>query len=102
MKESFNNYFDPSKNYDSFNGTELKCYIKVTTEYDEFGQTKKFELVELGMLSAISAVEQFSLKPIPAIGHSKPIGIQVGSSIVVGSATFEIFEHGFAKEVQRV
>lgn len=100
MDNNFNNMFNQSKTFDSFNGTELKCFMKVTTEYDEFGQTKKFKLVEMGHISAITAVDQFSAQPIPAIGFSRPVGISVGSSIVVGSLTFEALVAGFTQEVQ--
>ncbi|MGL5964939.1 MAG: hypothetical protein ACRCZ2_11190 [Fusobacteriaceae bacterium] len=100
MDNNFNNMFNQSKTFDSFNGTELKCYMKVTTEYDEFGQTKKFKLVEMGHISAITSVDQFSAQPIPAIGFGRPIGISVGSSIVVGSLTFEALAAGFTQEVQ--
>lgn len=102
MDSKFNNMFNQSKTFDSFNGTELKCFMKVTTEYDEYGQTKAFKLVEMGHLSAITAVDQFSAEPIPAIGFSKPIGISVGSSIVVGSLTFEALEKGFVGEVKDI
>ncbi|MGL6098728.1 MAG: hypothetical protein ACRC0G_03775 [Fusobacteriaceae bacterium] len=102
MDNNFNNMFNQSKTFDSFNGTELKCYMKVTTEYDAFGQTKKFKLVEMGHISAITAVDQFSAQPIPAIGFSRPVGISVGSSIVVGSLTFEALSAGFTQEVQNL
>ncbi|MGL5315231.1 MAG: hypothetical protein ACRCX2_19780 [Paraclostridium sp.] len=102
MDNNFNNMFNQSKTFDSFNGTELKCYMKVTTEYDEFGQTKKFKLVEMGHISAITGVDQFSAQPIPAIGFSRPVGISVGSSIVVGSLTFEALVAGFTQEVQEL
>lgn len=102
MDNNFNNMFNKSKTFDSFNGTELKCYMKVTTEYDEYGQTSAFKLVEMGHISAIQAVEQYSAGPIPAIGFSKPVGIQVGDSIVVGSLVFEALESGFLGEVQAI
>ncbi|MGL4449607.1 MAG: hypothetical protein ACRCTZ_00275 [Sarcina sp.] len=102
MDNNFNNMFNPSKTFDSFNGTELKCFMKVTTEYDEFGQVKTFKLVEMGHISAIQAVEQYSAAPVPGIGFSKPIGIQVGDSIVAGSLMFEALEKGFLGEVQDI
>ncbi|MGL5717044.1 MAG: hypothetical protein ACRCX2_28770 [Paraclostridium sp.] len=99
---SFNNYMNPSKVFDSFNGTELKCYMKVPKAYDEYGQLSDFALVEMGNISAISAVDQYSASPVPAIGHSRPIGISIGSSIVTGSMSFEALEHGFVNEVKRI
>lgn len=102
MDNNFNNMFNPSKTFDSFNGTELKCFMKVTTEYDEFGQTKTFKLIEMGHVSAIQAVEQYAADPVPGIGFSKAIGIRVGESIVVGSLIFEAIAGGFLTEVQDV
>lgn len=99
---AFNNYKNPSSVFDSFNGTELKCYMKVTTKYDEYGQGVKYELVEMGTISAISGAEQYATEPIPAIGFSRPIGIAVGSSIVSGSLAFETLKEGFVNDVKRI
>jgi hypothetical protein len=88
--------------FDSFNGTELKCYMKVPKAYDVYGQLEDFALVEMGNISAISAVEQYAAEPVPAIGHTRPIGVAIGSSIVTGSMSFEVLESGFVNEVKRI
>ena len=98
----FNNYKNPSANFDSFNGTELKVYIKVTTEYDEYMKSKKFELVPMGFLQNISGVEQYSNEPHIAIGFSRPRAIATGDSIVVGSITFTAINKSFLSEVKEV
>lgn len=98
----FNNYKNPSANFDSFNGTELKVYIKVTTEYDEYMKSKKFELVPMGFLQNISGVEQYSNEPHIAIGFSRPRAIATGDSIVVGSITFAAINKSFLSEVKEV
>ena len=98
----FNNYKNPSANFDSFNGTELKVYIKVTTEYDEYMKAKKFELVPMGFLQNISGVEQYSNEPHIAIGFSRPRAIATGDSIVVGSITFAALNKSFLSEVKEV
>ena len=99
---AFENYKNPGANFESFNGTELKCYMKVTTKYDKYGQGSNFELVEMGNVSAISGAEQYSVEPIPAIGFSRPIGIAVGSAIVSGSIAFETLKEGFVNDVKRI
>lgn len=98
----FNNYKNPSANFDSFNGTELKVYIKVTTEYDEYMKSKKFELVPMGFLQNISGVEQYSNEPHIAIGFSRPRAIATGDSIVVGSIAFAAINKSFLSEVKEV
>ena len=99
---NFNNLKDPSAIFDSFNGTELKSYLKITTKYNEYGQTEKFELLELGYVEAISAVTQYENIPNVYIGFSRPSSIATGSSIVVGSITFSILQQGFIKELSDV
>lgn len=99
---AFNNYKNTSAIFESFNGTELKCYMKITTKYDKYGQGVKFELVEMGNVSAISGAEQYATEPIPAIGFSRPVGIAVGSAIVSGSIAFETLKEGFVNDVKRI
>lgn len=99
---SFNNYKNKAKQFDSFNGTELKCFMKVPTKYDVYGRVVDFELAELGTASAISAFTQYAIEPLPTIGSSHPTGIAKGSSIVRGSIVFEIFNEGFVNEVKHI
>ncbi len=98
----FNNYKNKSANFDSFNGTELKAFLKITTEYDEYMRTKSFELVELGRVSAITGAEQYVNEPHIAIGFSRPVALATGDSIVAGAMSFEVFKEGFVNEVKRV
>lgn len=102
INNDFANYKNKSQRYDSFNGTELKCFIKVPTGYDEYGRVSSFEIVEFGTISAISAVEQYAVEPVPAIGFAKPVGVAIGSSVVTGNMTFEVLNQGFANEVKEV
>lgn len=98
----FANYKNKSERFDSFNGTELKCFVKVPTGYDEYGRVSTFEIVEFGTLSAISGIEQYSVEPIPTLGFSKPTGIAIGSSIVTGNMVFEVLNHGFVDDIREV
>lgn len=98
----FNNYRNKVKQFDSFNGTELKCFMKVPTKYDVYGRVIDFELAELGTVSAISAFTQYAVEPLPTIGSSHPSGIAKGSSIVRGSVVFEVFNEGFVNEVKYI
>lgn len=102
VKNDFANYKNKSKIFDSFNGTEIKCFVKVPTGYDEFGRISTFEIVEFGRVSALSGIEQYSVEPIPTIGFSKPTGIAIGSSIVTGQMTFEVLNEGFVNEIKEV
>lgn len=102
MAADFNSPQNKNRTFDSFNGTELKCYAKVPTKFDEFGQMSSFELVEMGMISAITGTEQHSVEPIPAIGFSTAVGISVGSSIVAGSLVYETLQHGFINEIKSI
>lgn len=98
----FKNYKNKSNMFESFNGTELKCFVKVPTGYDEYGRVSSFEIVEFGNLSAISGIEQYTVDPILAIGFSSPTGIATGSSLVTGSMTFEVLNEGFVNQVKKV
>lgn len=98
----FNNYKNKSKLFDSFNGTEIKLFVKVPTGYDDYGRVSTFEIVEFANVSALSGVEQYAVEPIPAIGFSKPTGVAIGSSVVTGSMTFEALNEGFANDVKKV
>ena len=100
MNENFQN--DVTSTFDSFNGTELKLFAKVPTSIDRYGVTKKFELVELGNTSQISAANQYSVTPIPAIGSKVPIGVATGSSMVAGSIVFEALNKGFVGEIRDI
>lgn len=99
---AFNDYSNKAASFDTFNGTEMKCYVKVTIEYDEFGQSSKFELVQLANISAISGAEQTAVNPIPTIGSDKPIGVATGDSIVAGSITFEVINQSFSTEIKEI
>lgn len=99
---NFNNYKDPSAVFDSFNGTEIQAYLKITTKYDEYGQTEKYELLKLGNVSAVSGVTQFENIPNVYIGFSRPSSIATGSSIVVGNIRFEVLDKGFIKELMSI
>lgn len=102
IKNDFANYKNKSKLFDSFNGTELKCFVKVPTGYDEYGRVSSFEIVEFGTLSSLSGIEQYSVEPVPTIGFSKPTGIAIGSSIVTGSMVFEVLNQGFVNEIKEI
>jgi hypothetical protein len=91
-----------SKNFDSFNGTEIKLFVKVPTSMDQYGSVLKFEIVELGSASQISAAKQYSVTPITAIGASRAIAVATGSSMVAGSLVFEVFNKGFVGEIKRI
>lgn len=99
---NFNNYKDPSAVFDSFNGTEIQAYLKITTKYNEYGQTEKFELLKLGNVSAISGVTQYENIPNVYIGFSRPSSIATGGSVVVGNITFAVLEQGFIKALTDV
>lgn len=98
----FNNYQNKSANFDSFNGTEIKAFLKITTEYDEYMKSKTFELVELGNIYSITGAEQYVNEPHIAIGFSRPVALATGDSIVTGALAFEVIKEGFVNEVKRV
>lgn len=97
---AFENYKNPSEIFDSFSGTELQAFLKVTTEYDEFGQAKKFDLIKIGSISQIAATERYENVPNVYIGFDRPSSISTGSSLVVGSITFEVLNKGFLTELK--
>lgn len=101
-RNEFANYKNPSKLFDSFNGTEIKCFVKVPTGYDEYGRVSTFEIVEFGTISALSGIEQYTVEPVPTIGFSRPTGIALGSSIVTGSMTFEVLNQGFVNDMKKI
>lgn len=102
VPKEFQNYKNKSKSFDSFNGTEIKIFVKVPTGYDDYGRVSSFELVEFGKVSSISAIENYSTTPLVAIGFSKPIGIATGSSMVSGSMVFETMNQGFVNDIKEV
>lgn len=99
LKE-FRNYKSKEFHFDSFNGTETKCFLKIPTKYDEYGNIAHFELVEFANVSSVSAVKQTSSTPIIAIGDYK--GIALGSFVVTGEITFEVFNQGFINDIKEV
>ena len=101
-KDNFHNYKNKSKEFDTFNGTELKFFMKVPTKYNEYNQVIKFELVELGQASSFSYIEQYAIEPVPVIGLSGAGGIARGSRIIRGSLVFEVLKEGFVNEVKSI
>lgn len=95
----FNNFLNPSANFDSFNGTEIQTFLKITTKYNEYGQTAEYKLLKLGIISSISGVTQYENIPNVYIGFSRPSSIATGGSIVVGNITFNVVDKGFLKDL---
>ena len=101
-QDNFHNYKNKSKSFDTFNGTELKFFMKVPTKYNEYNQVVKFELVELGKTSSFSYMEQYAIEPVPVIGQSGAAGLARGSRLIRGSMVFEVLKEGFVNEVKRI
>ena len=98
----FNNYTGKAQSFDSFSGVELKAYLKITTKYDEYGQTKEYKLVPLGELTQIVATTQYENVPNIYIGFSRPSSISTGTSIVSGTLMYSVLDKGFLKELTDV
>lgn len=98
----FPSYTSKGTTFDSFNGTELKCWFKITTAYDEFGQSSSFELIEMGTISAFSDTMTFDNDIVLGMGNSHPIGIATGDKLVVGTMKFEILNKGFIGQINQV
>lgn len=98
----FNNYQNPSSIFDSFNGSEIQSFLKITTKYDEYGQTVEYKLLKLGNVGSISGVTQYENIPNIYIGFSRPSSIATGGSIVVGNITFQVLDKGFIKELTEI
>lgn len=99
QNNDFKNYKNKSKFFESFNGTEIQCFFKIPTGYDEYGRVSSFELVKFANISSISGIEQYDVVPIPSIGFSHPTGIATGSSLVTGNIVFEVLNQGFVNDV---
>lgn len=100
--KEFENYKNKSVSFDSFNGTELQMFIKVPTGYDDYGRVSSFELIKFARISAISAVQNYEVHPLIAIGFSKPTNVATGSSVVTGNVIFEVINQGFVNEIKEV
>lgn len=99
---NFHNALNKSKEFDTFNGTELKFFLKVPTKYNEYFEEIGFELVELGSASSFSYIEQYATEPVAVIGTPNAGGLAKGSSIIRGSLVFEVLKEGFVNEVKRI
>ena len=100
--KDFQNYKNKSKSFDSFNGTEINVFVKVPTGYDDYGRVSSFELARFGTVSSISAIENYSVTPIIAIGFSKPTNVATGSSMVSGNMVFETLNQGFVNDIKDI
>ena len=92
IQDKFHNFKNKSKEFDTFNGTEIKLFIKVPTRYDTYGRIDKFELVELRTASAYSWKQTYAAEPVVAIGYK----------LISGSIVFEVLNKGFVGEIRQI
>ena len=102
IQDKFHNFKNKSKEFDTFNGTEIKLFIKVPTRYDTYGRIDKFELVELGTASAYSWKQTYAAEPVVAIGYKYARGVARGSKLISGSIVFEVLNKGFVGEIKQI
>jgi hypothetical protein len=102
IQDKFHNFKNKSKEFDTFNGTEIKLFIKVPTRYDTYGRIDKFELVELGTASAYSWKQTYAAEPVVAIGYKYARGVARGSKLISGSIVFEVLNKGFVGEIRQI
>lgn len=102
IQDKFHNFKNKSKEFDTFNGTEIKLFIKVPTRYDTYGRIDKFELVELGTASAYSWKQTYAAEPVVAIGYKYARCVARGSKLISGSIVFEVLNKGFVGEIRQI
>lgn len=102
IQDKLHNFKNKSKEFDTFNGTEIKLFIKVPTRYDTYGRIDKFELVELGTASAYSWKQTYAAEPVVAIGYKYARGVARGSKLISGSIVFEVLNKGFVGEIKQI
>ena len=101
-QDMFHNFKNKSKEFDTFNGTEVKLFIKVPTRYNVYNRVDKFELVELGTASAYSWKQTYASEPVIAIGYKYARGVARGSKLISGSIVFEVLNKGFVGEIRQI